>query len=197
MSLKLGIYSFWVALSLCCCVGFSCSEQRLLCHAVHRLLVVVASRCRAQALGMPALVVTAGSVIAALRLCSVGSAAVAHRPRCPAACGILLDQGLSLCLLHWQADSHPLCHQGRLKWVHFAHSLETSLPRCHTDRSEDGSTQYLLIETDGTPASSSLHLGLLICDEDLPQQFSERAKERNTFEKYVGSCEISLVWPLL
>ena len=32
--------------------------------------------------------------------------------RCPTACGIFPDQGWNLCLLHWQADSLPLRHQG-------------------------------------------------------------------------------------
>ena len=41
-----------------------------------------------------------------------GSAVVAHGPSCSAACGILPDQGLNPCPLHWQADSQPLCHQG-------------------------------------------------------------------------------------
>ena len=41
-----------------------------------------------------------------------GSATVAHGPSCSAACGILPDQGSNLCLLHWQADSQPLRHQG-------------------------------------------------------------------------------------
>ena len=36
----------------------------------------------------------------------------AHRLRCSVACGILLDQGLNPCLLHWQADSSPVSHQG-------------------------------------------------------------------------------------
>ena len=31
---------------------------------------------------------------------------------CSAACGISLDRGLNLCLLHWQADSYSLCYQG-------------------------------------------------------------------------------------
>ena len=31
---------------------------------------------------------------------------------CSKARGIFLDQGLKLCLLHWQADSLPLSHQG-------------------------------------------------------------------------------------
>ena len=56
--------------------------------AVHRLLILVAPLVakhdlyRAQAL-----------------------VAVAHRLSCPAACGILLDQGLDSCPLHWQVNS--------------------------------------------------------------------------------------------
>ena len=41
-----------------------------------------------------------------------GSVVVAHGPNCSAACGILPDQGLNPCPLHWQADSQPLHHQG-------------------------------------------------------------------------------------
>ena len=37
---------------------------------------------------------------------------MAHGPSRSAACGILPDQGLNLCPLHWQADSQPLRHQG-------------------------------------------------------------------------------------
>ena len=36
---------------------------------------------------------------------SVGSVVVTHRLSCPLACGIVLDQGLNPCPLHWQADS--------------------------------------------------------------------------------------------
>ena len=35
-----------------------------------------------------------------------------HRLRCSEACGLILDQGLHPCLLHWQADSLPLSRQG-------------------------------------------------------------------------------------
>ena len=35
-----------------------------------------------------------------------------HGLRCSAACGIFLDQGLNLCLLHWQVDSLPLSQRG-------------------------------------------------------------------------------------
>ena len=41
-----------------------------------------------------------------------GSVIVAHGLNCSMACGIFSDQGLNLCLLHWQADSLPLNHQG-------------------------------------------------------------------------------------
>ena len=41
-----------------------------------------------------------------------GSATVAHRPSCSAACGIFPDQGSNPCPPHRQADSQPLRHQG-------------------------------------------------------------------------------------
>ena len=50
------------------------------------------------------------SVIAAPRLSSTGSTVVVHGLSCPAACGIFLDQGLNLGLLHWLEDSSPLSH---------------------------------------------------------------------------------------
>ena len=44
-----------------------------------------------------------------------------HGLSCSATCGILPDQGLNLCLLHWQADILPLSHEERspssLYWV--------------------------------------------------------------------------------
>ena len=44
---------------------------------------------------------------------STGSVAVGGPlAYCPGACGILVDQGLNLCLLPWQADSLLLSHQG-------------------------------------------------------------------------------------
>ena len=63
---------------------------------VHRLLTVAASRCRAQALGAQA-----------QQLWLPGSKATAleHRLSCSTAGGILPDQGLSLCPLHWQMES--------------------------------------------------------------------------------------------
>ena len=42
----------------------------------------------------------------------VGSVVGAHRFGCSVACGLLPDQGLNPCPLHWQEDSQPLDHQG-------------------------------------------------------------------------------------
>ena len=47
-----------------------------------------------------------------LLLCRMGSVVVVHRPSCPTACGILLDQRSNPCRLHWQADSLPPDHKG-------------------------------------------------------------------------------------
>ena len=63
------------------------------------------SRCAGLSLSWPLLLRSTGSR-------RTGSVVVAHGPSCSAACGILPDQGLNLCPLHWQADSQPLCHQG-------------------------------------------------------------------------------------
>ena len=46
-----------------------------------------------------------------------GSVAVVHGLSFSEACGIFLDQGLNPYLLHWQADSLPLSHQGSLRCV--------------------------------------------------------------------------------
>ena len=56
-----------------------------------------------------------------------------HGLSCSMACGIFLDQGQNPRLLHWQADSLPLSHQGsphRLlldSWFHILPSLEVFL----------------------------------------------------------------------
>ena len=63
------------------------------------------SRCTGLSLSQPLLLWSTGSRRA-------GSVVVAHGPSCPAACGILPDQGSNPCPLHWQADSQPLRHQG-------------------------------------------------------------------------------------
>ena len=58
------------------------------------LFTVVASHCRAQALG------------------SRTSKVVVHGLSCSSACGIFLDPGSNSCLLHWQVVSLPLGHEG-------------------------------------------------------------------------------------
>ena len=63
------------------------------------------SRCTGLSLSRPLLLRSTGSRRA-------GSAVVAHRPSCSAACGIFPDQGSNPCPLHWQADFQPLRHQG-------------------------------------------------------------------------------------
>ena len=69
--------------------------------------------CRAWALGCGA------SVVAVPGLSSTGSIVVAHRLSCSIECGIFLDQGSNLCLLHWQADSLPLSHKGSPYFIQF------------------------------------------------------------------------------
>ena len=68
------------------------------------------SRCAGLSLSWPLLLRGTGSRRA-------GSVIVAHGPSRSAACGIFPDQGSNPCLLHWQADSQPLHHQGSP--VHF------------------------------------------------------------------------------
>ena len=80
---------------------------RWACIAAHRLSLVAVSGGSSPLVVLRLLIVVEHgiwgvrvSVVAALGLC------------CPAAHGILLDQGLNPCPLHWQADSQPLDHQG-------------------------------------------------------------------------------------
>ena len=74
------------------------------------------SRCAGLSLSRPLLLWSTGSRRA-------GSAIVAHGPSRSAACGIFPDQGSNPCLLHWQADSQPLRHQGspRISLLNYTH----------------------------------------------------------------------------
>ena len=47
----------------------------------------------------------------------MGSVVVVHWLSCSTSCEIFLDQGLNLCLLHWQKDSLPLSHQGSPSYI--------------------------------------------------------------------------------
>ena len=92
----------------------SCGEQGLnSSFGAQAFHCSVCSCCRAQALGL------VGSV-AAPGIYSTGSIAMAHVLIWFVACGIFLDQGSYLRLLHWQTDSLPLGHQGSL-WLYFDH----------------------------------------------------------------------------
>ena len=53
--------------------------------------------------------------------------------KCSAVHRIFLDQGSNLCLLHWQADSLPLTHQGHPKALSHCRlsNLKNKLPRDH------------------------------------------------------------------
>ena len=73
-------------------------------------LVVEHGPCGVQA----SVVAACGSVVAAPGFWCTDSVVVADGFSCSAACGILMDQGLNPCLLHWQADSLPVSHQGSL-----------------------------------------------------------------------------------
>ena len=106
--LKLIFLLFMAVLGLCFCARAfsSCGKRGPLFIAVRRPLTIAAS-----------LVGSTGSRRA-------GSAIVAHGPSCSAACGIFPDQGSNPCLLHWQADSQPLHHQGSPKF-HYVFILKT------------------------------------------------------------------------
>ena len=58
------------------------------------------------------LLTAAASLIAEHGLQGTGSMAAALELSCSAAREILPDQGSNLCLLHWQADSLRVSHQG-------------------------------------------------------------------------------------
>ena len=72
-------------LGLHCCAGFS--------------LVVVRG-----------LLIATASPVVEQGLKGTGSIVVVHGFNCSTTCGILPDQGLNLCLLHWQVDSLPMSH---------------------------------------------------------------------------------------
>ena len=90
---KLFIYLFWSCWVLVAAPAFSsCSEWGLLSSC--QLFTVVASHCRARALG------------------TWTSKVVVHGLSCSWACGIFPDQGSNSCLLHWLVVSLPLGHEG-------------------------------------------------------------------------------------
>ena len=119
------IYLFiFGCLGLCCCVGFSlvavsrgyslleCVGFLLWCPF---LLGSTGSRVHQLSNGSSSVVVAhelSSCSTWAPRLQGTGSIVVVCGLSCSVACGIFPDQGLNPCLLHWQADSLPLSHQG-------------------------------------------------------------------------------------
>ena len=113
-------------LDLCCCSGFSlvvesrgdtsCGAQASL-HWLPLLWNTGFRVCRLQYLQHM------GSVAAVSGPQSTGSIVVAHRLSCAVAHGIFPDQGSNPCLLHWQADSLPLSHQGSPQTNFYFHSF--------------------------------------------------------------------------
>ena len=76
---------------------------------LRRFLTVMASlvaKHKLQEHGLPS------SAVVAPGLQSTGSGVVPLGLSCTVECGIFPDQGLNLCLLHWQMDSYVLYHQG-------------------------------------------------------------------------------------
>ena len=84
---------------------FGCVGASFLCEGFVATGGHSSSQCADLSLSRPLLLRSTGSRHA-------GSVIVAHGPSCSAACGILPDQGLNPCPLHWQADSQPLHNQG-------------------------------------------------------------------------------------
>ena len=116
------IYLFLAVLGHHRSTGFSLA-------VVCRLLIAVASRCGgpsccgAQPLGNTGFrsCPKVGWLVAVPRSKSTGSVAVAHRLNWSVVCGILPDQGLNLCLLHWQ---QILYHWATRETLHYDLSQE-------------------------------------------------------------------------
>ena len=117
-------------LGLRCCKGFfsRCGKRGYSPVMVYRLLTVVAFAVVGHGLqGAQASVLQhVVSTVAVPGLSSTESIVVVLGVRGSKACGIFPDQGLNLCLLHWQEDSLPLSYQGSLR-IHFQHFTRTLL----------------------------------------------------------------------
>ena len=90
-----------MGLHCCTCFSLVAASGTFSLVAVHRLLVLQSIGSRART-----------SVVAVPGLKNTGSPVVAQGLTCCNACDIFLDEGLNLCLLHWQTGSLPLSHQG-------------------------------------------------------------------------------------
>ena len=105
-------YLFLAVLGLPCCLGFSLVATSGGYASLRQALASHCSGfscCGAQTLGC------FGFSSWGSGLQSTDSVVKVHGLRCPEACGISPGQGLNSCLLHRQAGSLPLSHQGSLK----------------------------------------------------------------------------------
>ena len=113
------IYGCAGSLLLPTCFFLVAPSRGLLSSCSHGLFIVVASLVPEHRLqGLWA------SVVAAYRLSSSGSQVQqlwCTGFSCSEECDLFLDQWSNLCLLHWQADSLPLSHQGSPKYQFLAH----------------------------------------------------------------------------
>ena len=108
MCIYIILFAFYCS-GLPCCAGFSLvvASGGLLSSCGARVSRCSGfSCCRAWALGR------VDSAVAVHGLQSTGLIALVHGPSCSATCGIFPDQKSNPCLLHWQADSLALSHQG-------------------------------------------------------------------------------------
>ena len=92
----------WVTLRCACSVGLEdlCGLRRV-CAAVRAL----AGSC-----GQGICFVALSGLLSLWSSRHRGLAVMAHGLSCPMVCGIFPNQGLNLCPLHWQVDSHLLRH---------------------------------------------------------------------------------------
>ena len=115
------MYFFLAALGLRCCVGFA--------------LVAVSGGYSRVAVCGP--LIADASLAAEHGLRSAGLVGVVNGLSCSAACRIFPDQGSNLHLLrllHWQADSLPLSHQGSPRLVFLLAKSDNS---CHSRITND------------------------------------------------------------
>ena len=83
---------------------------------VHGLLIVVASLVGKQGFRHESPVVAVHGPSSFDSQALGTDSIVVHGLSCSGACGIFMDQGSNLCLLHWQADSLPPNHKGNAVW---------------------------------------------------------------------------------
>ena len=110
------LFLFLSMLGLCCCEGFFPLWRVEVTHqmwctglSLQWLLLLQSRGSRVHGLQQ---LWHMGSVVEAPRLQSTGSVVVAHGFSCFTTYGIFPYQALNPYLLHWQADSSPLSHQG-------------------------------------------------------------------------------------